>query len=437
MARTTFSAADSSYKTQEIKNAFLGLKKACGDEGMDSLLVAKSVNPWHGHGVDIPDGMSAADMCKAVFPSGKSISYSPLFALHPDVYSGISNLSEDALNSIMMKIASKDVGGALTELLTTMEDNNMIIPMPYPKIDEDGEIKSHRRRGMIRGNCGDYRAVICKGDPNHIVPALQETRPLGIVGSSHTTFTPEQMVEYLEALKIVYGADSIIPLTAGTIDNGGIAFCSVKMAGMEFKAPTTADKNVGILSLVQGMAGNIPLIESLSNTIIVCRNTCTHAANEKKAIKFRHTKNMHKRIANSLNDRVSQWVEGQNEAVKAFSEWAEQAANTRITLNKATDILAHYLFGVERWNEHKKGGKQIARDGIDKHEAYLEAYNCGPGQRQRGVDGAGNGTVWAAYNAITFTDSNLNPTTSENPYKLTFNDDVREDKLQNFIYTLA
>lgn len=431
MARTSYSSSDVFSKICEIEAVNRTAQ-------MDSLFMARSVDPWHGHGIEIPDNFTVSEMLNAAFPSGNNIKYSPLHAIHPDAGSNIQNMVPD-LDNLIMKIQSGNPEDSIVYLFDLLEKHNITLPMPFPGTDSDGNTMSHRRRGLVRGDCPDYRGVILKGEPNHLVPALQTTRPLGIVGSSHVQFTPDDMIRYLDALGRVYGAKNIKPITAGTIDNGGIAFCSSLLEGMEFKGPTSADRNISTISLIQGFAGNLALTESHSNTTIVCRNTATHVARDKKAIKTKHTKNMHSRIEQSLSDRINQFIDQEQDHIKDFSIWADRAVHTKVQGCDVEDYLGIYLFGRDRWNDHVNGRKYLAQDGISKHDALITAYQNSPGQRDRGVNpGTNDGTVWGLYNAVIFVNSHVNPTTANNPYKLTFDEgSVDQQAGMQYIYNLV
>lgn len=407
MGRVAFDSTDVLSSISEISKNLKEISTKV--DGMDSLFCAKSVSPWHGHGVDIPENMSLEEIGKLAFMRAEDVQYSPTYAINPDVNNCFDNLD---WNSLSNSFYSGDRMEFITKFFKDLESSGVLLRAPLP-----GEQKA-RNDNLVSGLCPETRAIVLRGNPNSIVPNLQQTQIMGFVGNQHTTVTPDEMINFVNALSKAYGAGKVVPLTAGTIDKGGIMFVSAKLDGFGFKPPTVADKNLGILSVVQGMAGNLALTKSLGHTTIVCRNTCTHAVREKGAVKFKHTKTIHQRMANKIDQIANEFLENASEINSEFSAWAERAVNEKVTYNQVEDFIGSYLFGADRWNA--RHNNQIDMGMQNRLDAYMTAHNVSPGQNYRGVDGAGNGTVWSLYNALTFMDSNVNPTTVKNPYKLSF-----------------
>lgn len=419
MARISIDSSDVISAINE-RTAFFAQLMAV--DGLDSLFCAKSVDPWHGHAVDIPDDISLQDLGRLCFPRAEDMQYSPVYAINPDAVANAQNIN---LYGLMSHVGAHDF---LSVLMQELKDKGILLEAPSP---DNKQNNRRQRSGLVSGSCPEYRAVIQKGNPESFVPNLQNTQMLGIVGGAHTTVTAEQMLEFLEQLRIAYGAEKVQPLSAGTLDKGGLQFISAKLDGFGFKPPTLMDKNVGILSLVQGMAGQLALTKSLSNTIIVCRNTCTHAVNEKGAKRFKHTKNVHSRMTDHARSEAELFLDNALAANEELSQWAERAVNHRLTSEQINNSIGVYLFGEKRWNEQDKN--PLAADQMNRLDAYNVAHNYSPGQKLRGANGNGDGTLWSLYNTLTFMDSNVSPTYSNSRYRLTTEDVGSLQYVQNLV----
>lgn len=419
MARITINTSDVTHAIMERTEFFTELMKI---DGLDSLFCAKSVDPWHGHAIDIPEDIQLSDLGKLCFPRAEDMQYSPVYAVNPDAVQNASNIS---LSGLMQFAGQPEFLGLL---LQELKDKGVLVEAPSPDNDNNNR---KRRSHLVSGACPEYRAVIQRGNPDSFVPNLQKTQMLGIVGGAHTTVTADQMLEFLEQLRIAYGADKIQPLSAGTLDKGGLQFISAKLDGFGFRPPTVMDRNVGILSLVQGMAGQLALTKSISNTIIVCRNTCTHAVNDKGAKRFKHTKNVQARMANHARSVAEEFLENSLQANEQFSQWAERAANHRLNHEEIHNSIGAYLFGEERWNLRDKN--PLAADQINRLDSYDFAHKFSPGQSARGANRSGEGTLWSLYNTLTFMDSNVSPTYSNDRYRLTTEDTGTLQYVQNLV----
>lgn len=421
MARYTLDTSDMLSRTADLSKQFAEFAKI--DGGLDSLFCAKSVDPWHGCGIDVPENCSVGDLAKLAFPSGDDIVHVPVFAAHPDVAENIRNLD---LISIASKASEENFAQILFDELAR---NGVLIAAPSSSNRDE-----KKRRSMISGACPEYRGVVLRGNPDHIVPALQKTQMLGIVGSQHTSVTGEQMVSFAELLGKAYGAENVVPLTAGSLDSAGILFMSLKLNGMGFRAPTWADKNFSHVSLIQGTSGALAFTKSLSNITIVCRNTATHAAKDRAAFKTKHTKKVHERLADHVKAEANEFVDNLQKMNDAFSNWAEMAANTKLNSEQIENAIGMNLFGVERWNEYRNGGRDLASDQHNNFDVYNVAHRYSPGQRARGVDqNANSGTAWTLYNALTFMRSNVLPTYANSSYRLAMEEDESQQFVQNYL----
>ena len=419
MARITINTSDVTEAIIERTNFFAELAKI---DGLDSLFCAKSVDPWHGHAIDIPEDTQLSDLGRLCFPRAEDMQYSPVYAINPDA---VANASDVNLIGLMQHAGRPQFLGLLMQEL---KDKGILVEAPSP---DNAENNRKQRSSLVSGACPEYRAVIQRGNPDSFVPNLQKTQMLGIVGGAHTTVTADQMLEFLEQLRVAYGADRIQPLSAGTLDKGGLQFISAKLDGFGFKPPTVMDRNVGILSLVQGMAGQLALTKSLSNTIIVCRNTCTHAVKAEGAKRFKHTKNVRERMANHARNIAEEFLENAQQANEQFSQWAENAANHRLKHEEIHNAIGAYLFGEERWNLRNKN--PLAADQLNRLDSYEFAHKYSPGQIQRGANNSGEGTIWSLYNCFTFMDSNVSPTYSNDRYRLTTEDTGSLQYVQNLV----
>ncbi len=424
MARYTLDASDMLDTSNALRNQFGEFLKI--DGGLDSLFCAKQVDPWHGCGIDVPENCTLSDLAKLAFPSNDDIVHVPVFAAHPDAVENVRNL-----DLIGMSTRMGDANFAQV-LFAELAKAGVLIAAPSPTNRNDEK----KRRGMISGACPEYRGVVLRGNPGHIVPALQKTQMLGIVGSQHTSVNGEQMMSFAELLGKAYGADKVIPLTAGSLDSAGILFTSLQLKGMGFQPPTRADKNFSHVSLIQGTSGALAFTKSLSNITIVCRNTASHVANDKGAFKTKHTKKIHDRLAVHAESEARQFVDNLAKMNKEFSDWAEKAANTNLTANQIENAIGLNLFGEERWNEYRNGGRDLASDQLNNFDVYNIAHRYSPGQKIRGANEDNSGTGWSLYNALTFMRSNILPQYANSTFRVTMEEDNSQQFVQNYLAQL-
>jgi hypothetical protein len=186
MARISIDSSDVISAINERTAFFTQLMAV---DGLDSLFCAKSVDPWHGHAVDIPDDISLQDLGRLCFPRAEDMQYSPVYAINPDAVANAQNIN---LYGLMSHVGAYDF---LSVLMQELKDKGILLEAPSP---DNAKNNRRQRSGLVSGSCPEYRAVIQKGNPDSFVPNLQNTQMLGIVGGAHTTVTAEQMLEFLE-----------------------------------------------------------------------------------------------------------------------------------------------------------------------------------------------------------------------------------------------
>lgn len=392
----------------DVGNQIDALKKATGDDKIDSLLVAPGVNPWHGHGVHAVDQDGehlplTVEMIKKVFPRAGDLYHAPVVAIPHDFaakfFGGFAPLAS--------AYGSGNVEDFNASLQNIMQTAAMMFPFAVHETDDTTGKRSVSRMGLVSSECGVQRAVVRKARSKSPVPVLRTAGVQGIVGGQHVLYSSEEMIALAEALASTMG-ERIEFQTAGTLDGASTMFLSSAVRTSQ-NMPLQVDKCQEYLNLIQGTTGKIPLTITVNGVLMVCRNTVTHAFRDKRATKIRHTLNMHDKVGAHIKAMAEQAAASVESWGQILATLSERMLDTRLTTEQTEAALASYVFGADRALEYNKDKSKVTMDAQAKLDALTLAYFEGPGQVERGISDTEH-NLWGVYNAVTFFESHIRPT---------------------------
>ncbi len=226
-------------------------------------------------------------------------------------------------------------------------------------------------------------------------PNKQEAEVLlGLVGRR---YQPLQNSEAFEFFDPIVGETKAYFETAGALGEGERIWVMAKMPEVMEIVP--GDECMKYLLLSNTHSGEGSVIVKFTSVRVVCQNTLMMAmADGQKAYRVRHSKNMQFRL-----EELADFLAITQEVFLIAEEWFKRLAKIQIV----EDRLEEYFGAVFPLSEgQRKTSKEPPR-----WKNLREAYESQPGLQLPGV----RGTLWAAYNAITYFEDYEQPQQDEQP----------------------
>ena len=304
---------------------------------------------WHGLGVEIEAGMTAAAAFKAVGLDWKTQLW-PVMAFKPVV-------EDDGEHADTKAGFDDDVAKA---------------------VDED------------RANGGDGHPKI-EGVFAHV--RLDTGRVLGVVSSQYRPIENADLAAFVDSLVTINGM--VCVETAGSLWNGRVVYVLIRLP--EFTDVVTGDTVKHYLLAVNGHGGSRSFSVYFTSIRVVCANTLVSSEYDMDTgVTFRHIGGMEEKL-----EAARTVLRLTTERIREFDAKAKAMAATKLSLSQARS------FFVATYNtlfvRQQPGQTPLTKDEIDAYERACDlmvgtwiSNLADPKQARFGSD-----TVWAAFNAVT------------------------------------
>ena len=225
---------------------------------------------------------------------------------------------------------------------------------------------------------------------------LSDNKELGIVGPE---YTPLQNIEAFEWFQSFLDSGAVTLESAGSLRDGARVWVLAKVVNGTADV-TRGDAITSYILLSNGHDGLLAARGGFTRVRVLCANTVAsaHNAANSKLMRVRHSR--------KIKDGLALIRDIMNVEKESFEATMEQyRALTRKGV-KAADV-SKYVCEVFNLDAEAKGKEKPRL--LNK---LLEAYEAAPGQNVAGAQG----TMWGAYNAVTFMLSHMRGRTLDNRY---------------------